>query len=81
MNWLLQRLASDGKNAWLRLVGWLNGLSASLFTAISAAYAAYPDSTKEFLKHLPAWLIFPAAVAFFAFIHHALKRAGNNGNS
>ena len=72
---LLDRVEAMGRDAWLRLVKWINGCAASLFTAISAAYAAYPDSTKAFLKQLPEWLVFPAAVAFFWLIHHALKRA------
>ena len=76
---MLSAFRRDARAAWLRVVAWLNGVSASAFAAVSAAYAAYPDSTKAFLKQLPEWLIFPAAVAFFAFIHHALKKAKGDG--
>lgn len=68
---------ADARTAWLRVVDWLNKLFASVFAAISAAYAAYPDSVKGFVKSLPEWAIFPAAVGVFVLINHALKRAKN----
>jgi hypothetical protein len=72
---ILDRIEAAGRDAWLRAVAWANKLFASLFAAISAAYAAYPDSVKGFLKQVPEWAVFPAAIAVFLFINHALKRA------
>ena len=72
---LVEQFKADASSAWLRLVNWANRLFASVFAAISAAYAAYPESVKAFLKAIPEWAVFPAAVAVFLFINHALKRA------
>jgi hypothetical protein len=69
------RLEQIGRDAWLRVVSWANKLFASVFAAISAAYAAYPESVKAFLKAIPEWAVFPAAVGVFIFINHALKQA------
>jgi hypothetical protein len=71
----LDRLESAGRDAWLKAVSGINKAFASVFAAASAAYAAYPDSVKSFVKSLPEWAIFPAAVGVFLFINHALKRA------
>lgn len=71
------RIEALGRDAWLRFVKWINGLFASVFAAASAAYATYPDSVKSFVKSLPEWAIFPAGVAVFLVINHALKRAKN----
>jgi hypothetical protein len=54
------RLEQIGRDAWLRVVSWANKLFASVFAAISAAYAAYPESVKAFLKQVPEWAVFPA---------------------
>ena len=75
MNYILSRVREAGHDAWLRAVAWLNKAFASMFAAISAAYAAYPDSVKAFVKQVPEWAVFPAAIAVFLFINHALKRA------
>lgn len=72
---VLDRIEAAGRDAWLRVVGWLNKLFGSIFAAISAAYVAYPESVKSFIKQVPEWAIFPAAVAVFLFINHAIKRA------
>lgn len=77
---LLRRMQDWSRNQWLKAVKGLNASMASVFTAVSAAYAAYPDSVKGFLKQLPEWLIFPAAVGFFWFVHHAIKRAQKPGS-
>jgi ABC-type proline/glycine betaine transport system permease subunit len=69
------RLDAIAAHVWLRAVDWVNKLFASVFAAISAAYAAYPESVKAFLKQVPEWAVFPAAVAVFIFINHALKQA------
>ena len=70
-----KRLDAIARDTWLRMVAWTNKAFASMFAAISAAYAAYPDSVKAFVKSVPEWAVFPAAVAVFLFINHALKRA------
>ena len=73
MNNILARVRSAALETRARIVLWINGALGSLFTAASAAYAAYPDSVKAFIKSVPEWLVFPAAVGFFLFIHSALK--------
>jgi hypothetical protein len=55
----------------------MNGASAALLAAASAAYAKYPDAAKHFIESIPGWIAFPAAVGFFLVIDHALKRAKN----
>lgn len=74
---LLDRIEAAGRDAWLRVIKWINGIFASVFAAASAAYATYPDSVKSFVKALPEWAIFPAGIAVFLVINHALKRAKN----
>ena len=71
-------MEASGRDAWLGVVAWLNRAFASVFAAVSAAYAAYPDSVKAALKQIPEWAVFPAAVAAFLLINHALKRAKSN---
>ena len=70
---ILARVRSAALETRARIVRRINAASASVFTAASAAYAAYPDSVKAFLRQIPEWLVFPAAVGFFLFIHSALK--------
>jgi hypothetical protein len=70
------RLEERGHNAWLRVLKWVSNSIASLFGAISAAYAAYPHSVGDFIERVPKWLVFPAAIATFWFIHGVIKRAG-----
>jgi hypothetical protein len=74
---ILDRIEAAGRDAWLRFVKWLNGIALSLIGAVGSAYSTYPDSTKAFLRQLPEWLVFPAAIVFCLVINHALKRAKN----
>jgi hypothetical protein len=75
MNVILEKLRNAGRDAWLKFVRWMNGASAALLAAASAAYAKYPDAAKHFIESVPGWIAFPAAVGFFLVIDHALKRA------
>jgi hypothetical protein len=74
---ILDRIEAAGRDAWLRFVKWVNGLSASIFAAVGAAYEARPDAVKALLQQVPVWAYFLAAVPFFALVNHALKRAKN----
>ena len=73
MNYLIGRARNAALETRARLLRWINGALGSVFAAVSAAYATYPDSVQAFLKSIPERLIFPAAILFVLFVHAALK--------